>query len=50
LGAVNLPHAVALAILYGYIFMTEKAMLAHQKAAELEWMQRHVIGELGVVR
>jgi DNA-binding CsgD family transcriptional regulator len=26
LGAVNVTHAVALAITYGYIFMTEEAM------------------------
>ena len=50
LGAVNVTHAVALAILYGNLFMTEETILARKRKAEQEWAQRHIIGELGVIR
>jgi DNA-binding CsgD family transcriptional regulator len=50
LGAVNLTHAVALAIIYGNLFMTEKTIYERQRTAELEWEQRYYIGEMGVVR
>lgn len=50
LGAVNLTHAVALAIIYGNLFMKEKTIHARQRTAELEWKQRCYIGEMGVVR
>ena len=50
LGGVNLTHAVALAILYGHLFMLEATMLARQKNATEAWGQRYFIGEMGVVR
>lgn len=50
LGGVNLTHTVALAILQGHLFMTEQTLLARQQAAELEWTQRHFVGEIGVIR
>lgn len=42
LDAVNLPHAVALAMTYGIIFMKEEAIIARKKIA-----QRYY-GEFGV--
>jgi DNA-binding CsgD family transcriptional regulator len=52
LGGVNLAHAVALAILYGHLFMPEAIILARQRNAEEAWeqRQRYFIGEMGVVR
>jgi DNA-binding CsgD family transcriptional regulator len=52
LGAVNLPHAVALAILYGHLFMPEATILARQRNAEEAWEQRQrcFVGEMGVIR
>ena len=42
LGAVNLPHSVALAITYGLILMTEKAIVARLNAeTEKETVQRY---------
>jgi hypothetical protein len=50
LGAVNLTHAVALAIIYGNLFMTEHTIYVRQRAAELDYERMYFIGEMGVVR
>jgi DNA-binding CsgD family transcriptional regulator len=34
LNAVNLPHAVALAIIYGHLFMPEENIISRQKNAD----------------
>jgi DNA-binding CsgD family transcriptional regulator len=44
LGAVNLPHAVALAITYGKIFMKEEAVKVRHENAERYY------GEMGTIR
>jgi DNA-binding CsgD family transcriptional regulator len=49
LGAVNLPHSVALAITYGLIFMTETA-LAKRLISETEAETVRIYGEMGVRR
>jgi DNA-binding CsgD family transcriptional regulator len=49
LGGANLTHAVALAILYGNLFMTERTKLTRQRNTELVWEQRCFIGEMGAV-
>jgi DNA-binding CsgD family transcriptional regulator len=50
LGAVNVTHAVALAILYGNLSMTEQAIYARQRATERDHDQIYIIGEMGAIR
>jgi DNA-binding CsgD family transcriptional regulator len=47
LGATNLPHAVALAITFGLIFMTEEAIDARKDMAK-RWYDTHCHGEFEI--